>query len=193
MLLAAGGVALFLVVASPAGGHSVPTAASWAPLLGGVALLAAGVLWRAPRWPARHGAMGLAAAAGICLGTSDALVKTTLALAGSAHGSVLASFPLYMLVVTGGAGFLLQQHAYRVGELRAALPPASVLEPVTGTLLGLTLFGERLATRDAGSGLLLGLAAAAAVTGVWRLGGAALVAGNPARGRVAPGPEAGPR
>ena len=193
MLLAAGGVALFLVVASPAGGQSVPAAAWWAPLFGGVALLAAGVLWRAPHWPARRGAMSLAAAAGICLGTSDALVKTTLALAGSADGSVLASFPLSMLVVTGGAGFLLQQHAYRVGELRAALPPASVLEPVTGTLLGLTLFGERLATRDAGSGLLLGLAAAAAVTGVWRLGGAALVAGNPARGRVAPGPEARPR
>ena len=191
MLLAAGGVALFLVVASPAGGHSVPTAASWAPLLGGVALLAAGVLWRAPRWPARHGAMGLAGAAGICLGTSDALVKTTLALAGSAHGSVLASFPLPMLVVAGAAGFLLQQHAYRVGELRAALPAASVLEPVTGTLLGLTLFGERLAARDAGSGLLLGLAAAAAVTGVWRLGGTALVAGSPAPGRVSPGPEAG--
>lgn len=193
MLLAAGGVALFLVVAAPVGGRSVPPAAWWAPLLVSVAALAVSDLRWAPRWPARRAATSLAAVAGICLGTSDALVKTTLALAGSVGVSVLAGFPLYMLVVMGAAGFLIQQHAYRMGELRAALPAASVLEPVTGTLLGLTLFGERLAARDLGSGLLLGLGAAAAVVGVWRLGGAALVGAGAGEGRAATGPGAGSR
>jgi hypothetical protein len=42
---------------------------------------------------------------------------------------------------------MLQQHAYRIGQREAALPAASVMEPVTGTLLGLTLFGERIAAR----------------------------------------------
>jgi hypothetical protein len=88
---------------------------------------------------------------------------------------VLTTFPPYLLVVVGAAGFLLQQHAYRVGELKAALPASSVLEPLTGTVLGLTLFGERLAAHDPLSAIALMLAAAATIVGVWRLGGAPLL------------------
>ena len=50
-----------------------------------------------------------------------------------------------------------------------------MLEPLTGTLLGITFFGERVATHDLQSGLTLGLAAAAIVIGVWRLGEAPLL------------------
>lgn len=177
MALAAGGVALFLVSAAPTGGRSQPPAVSWAPLLGGVTLLAFGAVWRARRWSQPRRAMALAGVAGITLGCSDALVKTTVATASAQHLAVLATFTPYLLVVVGGAGFVLQQHAYRIGELKAALPAASVLEPLTGTLLGLTLFSERIAVHDAGSGVLLALAAASTVAGVWWLGRAPLLAG----------------
>jgi hypothetical protein len=175
MVLAAGGVAVFLIVAAPTGGRSQPPAGWWAPLLIGVAALGAAALWRSPHWAAPRAAMALGAVAGITIGTSDALVKTTIASASTLHLAVLATFPPYLLVIVGAAGFLLQQHAYRVGELRAALPPSSVLEPVTGTLLGLSLFSERIAAHDLPSGALLVLAAAATIVGVWRLGGAPLL------------------
>ncbi|MGA8014868.1 MAG: DMT family transporter, partial [Candidatus Dormiibacterota bacterium] len=178
LALATGGVATFLIAAAPTGGRLVPPAVWWAPLLSGVAVLGLAVLWRSPTWPASRAAMGLAAVAGITLGCSDALVKTTLGSASELHWTVLATYAPYLLVIVGAAGFFLQQHAYRIGELKAALPAASVLEPVTGTVLGLTLFGERIATHDVWSGLTLGVAAAALIAGVWRLGAAPLLAGG---------------
>jgi len=180
MVLAAGGVALFLVVAAPTGGRSQPPAIWWAPLLVGLGALGTVVLWRSGRWSPRRAAMSLAAVAGMTIGASDALVKTTLAAAGERHVAVLATFPPYLLVIVGAAGFLLQQHAYRVGELKSALPAASVLEPLTGTVLGLTFFEERIAAHDLGSALALMLAALAMIVGVWRLGGAPLLGQRPA-------------
>ena len=84
-------------------------------------------------------------------------------------------------MLVGAAGFLVQQHAYRIGELRAALPAASVLEPLAGTILGLTLFGERIAARDLGSCLVLAMAAVATIAGVWLLGRAPLLGGREVR------------
>ncbi len=183
MGFAAGGVALFLVVAAPAGGRSQPPALAWVPLLAGVALLGFGAIWRSRRWSPPRRAMALAAAAGITLGCSDALVKTTVAIVSAQHLAVLATFAPYVLVVVGGAGFVLQQHAYRIGELKAALPAASVLEPLTGTVLGLTIFSERIAVHDVGSGAVLLIAAAIAIAAVWRLGSAPLLAQGDAVGR----------
>jgi len=178
MAMATGGVTLFLVAAAPSGGVSQPPAGWWAPLLIGLAALAVASLWRSRSWSTWRAAVALATLAGMTLGTSDALVKTTIAIGSQRQLAVLATFAPYMLVLAGGSGFLLQQHAYRIGELRAALPAASVLEPLTGTVLGLTLFGERLATQDAASALVLVVAALAALAGVWRLGTAPLLAGR---------------
>ncbi len=179
MVLAAGGVAAFLVIAAPSGGRAQPPAVWWAPLLVGLGAVGIAALWRSPHWSSARAAMGVAAVAGMTIGCSDALVKTTLAAASVSRVTVLATFPPYLLVIAGAAGFLLQQHAYRIGELRAALPASSVLEPVTGTLLGLTFFSERLATHSAGSAVALVLAAAATIVGVWRLGTAPLLGGPP--------------
>jgi hypothetical protein len=178
MALAAGGVAVFLIIAAPAGGRPEPPPLAWLPLLvllgvgGGGALRAA-----RGRSPARA-AMGIAGVAGVTLGVSDALVKTTLDSAATLGLQVLATFVPYLLVLVGGAGFVLQQHAYRIGELRAALPATSVLEPITGTLLGLLLFGENLRAGNLGADLALVLAALAAAIGVWRLGGAPLLSSS---------------
>jgi hypothetical protein len=175
MVLAAGGVAVFLVVAAPVGGRAQPPAVWWAPLLVGLGLLGVLALWRSPHWLPARTAMGLGAVAGMTIGASDALVKATVSSASVLHLAVLMTLPPYLLVIVGAAGFLLQQHAYRVGELKSALPASSVLEPLTGTVLGLTLFGERLAAHDPLSAIALMLAAAATIVGVWRLGGAPLL------------------
>ncbi|MHB8489305.1 MAG: DMT family transporter [Candidatus Dormibacteria bacterium] len=171
MALAVGGLTSFLVIANPTGGRSQPPAVWWVPLLLVLAVLGAGVLWRSPRWRPPRAAMALAAVAGMTLGGSDALVKTTVSVAAAQHFGVLATFSPYLLVIVGAAGFLLQQHAYRIGELKAALPAASVMEPVTGTVLGLTFFSERIAADDPVSDLALAFAAGVTIVGVWWLGG----------------------
>ncbi len=175
LLLATAGVAAFVIVADPTGGRPRAAAAAFAPLLIALGAIGAATLWRAPRWYPARAAMALGAIAGTALGCSDALVKTTVADASSQHLAVLATFSPYLLVIVGAAGFVLLQYAYRVGELKAALPAASVMEPVTGTVLGLTLFGERIAMGDFVSGLALAAAAATAIVGVWRLGGSPLL------------------
>lgn len=175
MALAAGGVAAFLVIAAPRGGRSEPAPLSWLPVLALLVVLGGALLRGARGWSPSGAAMSIAGVAGTALGVSDALVKTTLSGAGARGFGVLATFVPYLLVAVGGAGFVLQQHAYRIGELRAALPAAAALEPVTGTLLGLLLFGERLRAAGPGSVAALMLAAAAAALGVWRLGGAPLL------------------
>ena len=107
------------------------------------------------------------------------------------RGPAPRSRPDTLLVLVGAAGFLVQQHAYRIGELRAALPAASVLKPLAGTILGLTLFGERIAARDLGSCLVLAMAAVAAIAGVWLLGRAPLLGGREVRASpTEPGPPA---
>ena len=182
MALAVGGLTSFLVIANPTGGRSQPPAVWWAPLLLVLAVLGVGVLWRSPCWRPPRAAMALAAVAGTTLGGSDALVKTTVAVAAAQHFAVLATFSPYLLVTVGAAGFLLQQHAYRIGELKAALPAASVMEPVTGTVLGLTFFSERIAAHDLVSDLALAFAVGVTIVGVWRLGGSPLF-GERARDR----------
>ncbi len=174
MGLASGGVAAFLVIAAPRGGRPEPSPLTWPPLLAVLILLGGALLRTSRGWAPAARAMAIAGVAGVTLGVSDALVKTTLTAAGAEGFRVLVTFVPYLLIAVGGTGFVLQQHAYRIGELRAALPAASVLEPLTGTVGGFLLFGEGLGAADPGSRVALGLAALAALVGVWRLGGAPL-------------------
>ncbi len=194
-LCAAGGVAAFLILGHPSGGRARPPISAWAPVLAALCLVVGGAVRWGPRWPAAHRAVRLAVCAGLALGGSDALTKTTIAVAAARHLAVLTTFAPYALVVAGAAGFLLQQHAYRVGELAAALPASAVAEPVTGTLLGLTLFQERVGVHGWPVGLGIVGAVGAMLWGVRRLAAAPLVVaatGPPLRGGRGLDPEATP-
>ena len=72
--------------------------------------------------------------------------------------------------------FLLQQSAYHAGPLGSSLPALSVLEPVTGTLLGLLAFREG-ASATVSPGLLL-IAILLMLWGVQRLARSDLVTGS---------------
>ena len=170
---ASSGIALFLLQLSPGRGARTAPGRSWAEilvLLGLLLLAALPLIWRAAG-PVR--ALLLGGLAGLTLGVSDALTKQTIAVVATHRLGSLATWEPYLLLVVGALGFLLQQSAYHAGPLSSALPPLSVLEPVSGTLLGLLVFHEAVAP-SASSPLLLG-AVALMFWGVQRLARSDLV------------------
>lgn len=143
-LAAVAGLAVFLVVAQPTGGHRTAGAGPLALAVAGavgVAALCSLVSFRVAR---AHRALVLGIGGGIGAGVTDALTKTVAALAGSEHFGVFADVRLYLLAVVGLCTFTMQQNAFRAAGLSASLPSFAVLEPITGAMLGLALYSERL-------------------------------------------------
>ena len=174
---ASSGIAIFLVQLSPGRGARSAPGQSWAEILTVLALVllaALPLVWRAS---GSSRAVLLGALAGITLGASDALTKQTIAVVATHRLGSLATWEPYLLLVVGALGFLLQQSAYHAGPLSSGLPPLSVLEPVSGTVLGLLAFHEAVAP-GASSPLLLG-AVALMFWGVQRLARSDLVAALP--------------
>jgi hypothetical protein len=72
---------------------------------------------------------------------------------------VFTSWPLYALLVVGVLSIVIKQLTYRAGPLRLSLPIITTIDPITGLLIGVALFDDRL--RDgplALSGEAIGLA-----------------------------------
>jgi drug/metabolite transporter (DMT)-like permease len=84
--------------------------------------------------------------AGLVFGIQDALTRQTLQIL-QHHGlsGLLQSWSMYCLVATGAVGVLLMQYAFSAGPLHASLPTIAAGEPVAGILLGIVVFGDRIA------------------------------------------------
>ncbi|MDQ6837053.1 MAG: DMT family transporter, partial [Actinomycetota bacterium] len=100
--------------------------------------------------------------------TAAALKGTTDALS---HGlvAVFTGWPLYLLVVAGAIGLLLNQLAFSAGPLRASLPAITTLDPVASLAIGVVVYDEQLrhgplAVTGAAVGLALVVAATLALT-----------------------------
>lgn len=167
------GLVVFLAFADPQDGdYSVP-AAKWiaavAVLVGIVAALLA-LAHRSTRPNAR--ASLFATAAAVCLGTSAVLLKVITSALGS-HGA-LGALAAY-LVLLGAfelAALVLQQSAFRSGDLAAALAPFVGGNPMIAGAVGIVLFGERFHHHPAD---LLGASAGIALV----VGGIMVLASSP--------------
>ena len=140
-LALAGGVTAFVLTAHPHGGRSdnVP-ATDWivvgviaaAVIVGAVALA-----WR------RHGdhrALLLGIATGTAYGMQDGITRDVYGVF-SHHGvAALVSWPVWTLVAVGAVGVLLAQNAFDCAPLTSSLPAISLVEPLTGIVLGVALF-----------------------------------------------------
>ena len=125
---------------------------------------------------------------GVAAGVTDALIKSVTVLATGHLLALLADARLYVLIAVGLLTYTIQQNGYRAAGLAAFLPAFSVLEPVTGSLLGLVIYHERLT--DGPVQITVELAACAAMTwGIVRLAGSDMVSGaHPAAGPAPIGP-----
>ena len=171
-LAVVGGLAVFLTVGQPTGGQRTASAAA----LGVAAAAAAGLTglcavlagrFRGPRRALLFGVAG-----GVAAGAADALTKSVTVVAA---GHLLAPFTdarLYLLIAVGLLAFTIQQNGYRAAALAAFLPAFAVIEPVSGSLAGLTIYHERLNAGPAQ--VVVELAAcAAAAWGIVHLAGRA--------------------
>lgn len=123
------------------------------------ALTAGLVLWLlliAAHLPRQRGAVAVASAAGICLGSASAMARLALT---SAVAPLLTA-PL--AVLAAAAGLALTQLAYRDGGLGAPLATLTLSDPLTAVIIAVTVFDESIELTPTRA--TLGLAGLAATT-----------------------------
>ncbi len=183
--LAAGGVAAFLAAAPPSSGRSDATSRAWLlafAMAGLICVLAIAAARLAGGTPAGGTPAGgrlragtaraalTATAAGAVFGLTAAVtLSLTRLLRATGPGATLAHWEPWALLALGTAGLLLSASAFQAGPLAASLPVMDTVEPACGVLLGILLFGERLAASPAGLAVQLA-GAAAAIAGITLLG-----------------------
>lgn len=170
VVLAAVGLAVFLVVSSPSAGR--PVGVGPLPLVMVLVFLALGAgavtLARRVGDPTRR-AFLLGTSAGVLFALVAVSLKMTLdRLSGTGPVSVLTAWPLYVLMASGIGGVLTNQLAYRSGRLSSSMPVLNVVDCLVALLFGYVLFHE---VPRHGSAVLLteALALAAMLTGLWTL------------------------
>lgn len=162
--LCVAGLAVFLFVAQPANGVS---SLSWrhavVPGLLGIATAGACVIVAAAVHAPARGVL-LAAATGTLFGLSAALVKITVAQLPDVL-ALVTSWPLYALIVIGGAGYVLSQNTFQAGSLAAPLATLTVVDPLVSIAVGAAVLHESL-TLAGGRPVIEALALVAMVAGV---------------------------
>jgi drug/metabolite transporter (DMT)-like permease len=168
LVLTAGGLAAFLLVARPSAGNATLTVAEVLPLAIALFVLLVACVWLALRTSGLARALSLALASGIVYGVTAAVAKVTISEF-QARGVVggLTHWSLWALVVLGPLGFLLNQNAFRESELVSpTLAVITVTDPLVGIGIGVLWLDETIwGTAGAVVGEVLGLAAMA--LGVW--------------------------
>ena len=143
------GIVVFLSLGTPSSGTSSPSSSDWwSAGLSTLVLIA--VLGRVGQ--RRHGsirALSLGAAAGLSFAFQAAVTKAFVPLVGDGARAMLASWTVYVLIVSAVIGFVLQQSALKTGVLAPALASSNAMTLLGSVLLGVTLFGETLS--DGGS------------------------------------------
>jgi hypothetical protein len=114
----------------------------------------------------RARAMLTGSAAGLVYGIQDALTRQTLEILSSGGvNALLSTWAPYALVGAGAIGIWLMQSAFSAGPLQFSLPAIAAGEPIIGILLGVIIFGDRIAITPGALALQAG-GIAAMITGV---------------------------
>jgi drug/metabolite transporter (DMT)-like permease len=171
------GIVLFLSGGQPHGGTAEPAAADW-----WAACLVTLVLVATLTGMGRHAsgaarALTFGVAAGLAFGLQAAVTKTFVTEIGGGVLGLLASWSVYVLIISAIVGFACQQSSLKSGVLAPAIASSNSVTLFSSVILGVTVYGERLTSNGAGhaAAAYLGLAIA--------IGGIALLAGSEPRGQ----------
>lgn len=144
VLLTATALAVFLVASDPSHGSGRPDEPVFGLLVAACALLGVLVFFAGQRVTAgTQRAFLLGGGAGLLLGLVAVLVKAS-EQEHTAGGlpQVLASWPIYGLVVVGLAGVAINQVAYRSAQLSASMPVLNVVNVLVALSFGYLVFAE---------------------------------------------------
>lgn len=156
ILAIAAGLTIGIVAASPEEGDPLPPPGRWAAALAALAALtvAALLVGRRIEGPSRAAFFALAAVA--LLAAQSALLAATVALFQRGLSAVLTAWQPYLLAALSIVALIVTESAYQAGPLAASMPVMDAANPVLTAAVGVTVFGESIAT------------------GVWNLLGTAL-------------------
>jgi len=139
------GLAIFASVGDPAGGVDDAPASDWISAFIVIGAVCIGLLLFGRRGGLSTEAAVFGATAGILYGVSATLMKPVVEdLHANGFGAVLESWELWVMAVTGIAGFYLQQISLATGRLVTSVATVSVANPVVSVLLGVLVLQERL-------------------------------------------------
>jgi drug/metabolite transporter (DMT)-like permease len=172
------GLAVFLIMSEPKGGHPQATARAWLPALLTCAVATVALTVLAGRGsPVRRAAL-YATASGIVWAAFATFLKSATDVL-TAHGVVVTieRGGIYGVMVTGIVGTVLTQAALHYGPLGVSQPLMVIVNPIVSIALSLWLYGEHFT-------------GGAAQTAVGLIGFAVMIAGVVFLARTAPSFEA---
>lgn len=148
-LVAAGGLAGFLVFADPRSGGQVPSGRDW--IVTGVLCVAGVVLavlaaLRGPRWW-RAAMFGTAGAIGFAF--TAALIKSVGDIVASDWTHLFVHWETYAMAVCGLASVFLAQNAFHAGPIAASQTSLVLVDPLVSLAIGIGIFGDDLRTSGA--------------------------------------------
>jgi drug/metabolite transporter (DMT)-like permease len=139
------GLAVFASVGDPAGGIDNAPTSDWIAAFLVLAAACSALLLFGRRGGASARAAIFGATAGILYGVSATLMKPVVeTLHADGFAGVLESWELWVMAVTGIAGFFLQQISLATGRLVTSVATVSVANPVVSVMLGVLVLQERL-------------------------------------------------
>ena len=146
-----------ILAASGNSGHLREVADRWpAAVVGACGIVLAGMCVELGRRQ-RHGGRS-AALLGIAVGTiyaaTAALLKAVTDIAARSPIDLLTSWQLYVVVIIGATGVLLNQLAFQAGPLTASLPATATVDPLLSVVVGVVVYDERIRMGPGGGALL---------------------------------------
>lgn len=148
----------FVILASSGNSvHRHEVADRWpAAVVGACGIVLAGLCVELGRRQ-RHGGRS-AALLGIAVGTifaaTAALLKAVTDIVARSPIDLLTSWQLYVVVVIGAAGLLLNQLAFQAGPITASLPATATVDPLLSVVVGVVVYDERISSGPGGGALL---------------------------------------
>jgi hypothetical protein len=144
-LVTVGGLALFLVVASPRPGLTSARDGRVVQTLVVLSVVIALITWLVRRASPARRAASFATITGLLWALEATFIKsTTDSLTHFGVLGALTHWPIYAFALGGVAGLVSEQAALHAGPLRVSQPLIVLVDPLASVLLGLWLFHEHL-------------------------------------------------
>lgn len=144
-LLVCAGLATFMVLAAgtPSNSHVDRAPAAIAGATGAVVALAC-VLQGRRMSRGGSAAAVLGVAVGLIYAATAALLKAVTTIATTDLAALPRSWQLYLTIVLGAAGLLLNQLAFQAGPIAASLPATAAVDPLASIVVGVLVFDEHI-------------------------------------------------
>ena len=143
------GLAGFLAIGQPTNGHTQARLSMLAPLAIGYVVVVGACIVVANRNRDLQ-PLALALGCGVSYGVAAFVIKLLTSEFGGGLGAVFTNWPIYVFIVVGPAGFILNQNALQQGTLLAPVQAIiSVADPVISIALGIAWLDVRLRSTPA--------------------------------------------